>query len=167
MALRDFLLPEYDAEMANTRKCLERLPDDKFGYKPHAKSWPMGSLASHLARVPSWVHYTLAKSELDLAAPQAPEQNTPLTSRAALLATFDQHVAEGRAAIAAASDEVMAQPWSLKMGGQVFFTLPKAAVLRTYVFSHLVHHRAQLTIYMRLNDIPVPGMYGPSADEGM
>ena len=167
MAVRDTLLPEYDAEMANTRKVLERLPDDRLGFKPHAKSWPMGSLASHLARIPSWVHYTLAHSEMDLAAPQAPEQNTPFTSTAELLAAFDRHVAEGRAAIAAAGDDVMAQPWTLKMGSQVFFTLPKAAVLRTYVFSHAVHHRAQLTIYLRLNDIPVPGMYGPSADEGM
>jgi uncharacterized damage-inducible protein DinB len=167
MALRDALLPEFDAEMANTRKCLARIPDDKFGFKPHGKSWPMGTLASHLARIPTWVQYTLAMNELDLAAPQAPEQNTPFTSAAALLAAFDRHVAEGRAAIAAAGDDVMAQPWTLKMGSQTFFTLPKAAVLRTYVLSHAVHHRAQLTIYMRLNDIPVPGMYGPSADEGM
>ena len=167
MALRDTLLPEYDAEMANTRKCLERLPDEKLGFKPHGKSWPMGSLASHLARIPTWAHYTLTMPELDLAAHQAPDQNTPFTSTAALLSAFDRHVAEGRAAIASAGDDVMAQPWTLKMGSQVFFTLPKAAVLRTFVFSHLVHHRAQLTIYLRLNDIPVPGMYGPSADEGM
>ncbi len=167
MALKDALLPEFDLEMANTRKCLERLPDAAFGFKPHAKSWPMGTLASHIARLPSWVHHTLAFTELDLAAPQTPDQTTPFTSTTALLAAFDKHVAEGRAALAGAGDDMMAQPWTLRMGSQPFFTMPKAAVLRSFVFSHTIHHRAQLTIYMRLNDIPVPGMYGPSADEGM
>ena len=166
MAIKDALLPEFDQEMAGTRKTLERVPEDKFGWKPHPKSGSMGWLATHVANLPGWVTMTLEKDSLDLApAGQPPQRTKPVDSREQLLAKFDENVAAARKALEAASDEAMRQPWSLLQNGQTIFTMPKAAVLRSVVFNHLLHHRGQLTVYLRLNDIPVPALYGPSADE--
>lgn len=168
MALSAALLPEFDHEWANTRKTLERVPDEKFGWKPHEKSWAMGGLATHLANILTWANYTLDRDSLDLAPPgQPPVGPTPAAkSRAELLATFDKNLFAARAVIAGASDEHLLKPWSLLMGGKAVVTLPRIAVLRSFVMNHSIHHRAQLGVYLRLNNLPVPSIYGPSADEG-
>jgi uncharacterized damage-inducible protein DinB len=167
MPISQALLPEFDHEMASTRKTLERVPDDKFGWKPHEKSMPMGNLAVHLATLPGWTVTTLTQDSLDL----APEGGEPFKLPEAktteeVLGIFDTQVAAARAAVAEATDEQLMKPWSLLMTGKTIFTLPRAAVLRSFVMSHSIHHRAQLGVYLRLNDIAVPSIYGPSADEG-
>jgi uncharacterized damage-inducible protein DinB len=163
MNIAETLLPEFDHEMANTRIVLERVPDDKLTWKPHPKSWDMAHLAHHLATIPSWGADTMNTDSLDYTGyqpPPAPE------SRAEILAAFDKGVVSARAALAGAADEKFMQNWSLSANGQTFFTMPRIAVLRSFVMNHAVHHRAQLGVYLRLNDIPVPAIYGPSADEG-
>jgi uncharacterized damage-inducible protein DinB len=168
MALSESLLPEFDHEMANTRKTLERVPDDKFDWQPHEKSTKMGGLATHLANIPTWASHAINKDSLDMAPPgQPPLRATLLTSTAEALETFDKNVAAARADIAGASDEHLFQPWSLLSGGNTVLTLPRIAVLRSFVMNHLIHHRAQLGVYLRLNDVAVPSIYGPSADEEM
>ena len=167
MALGMAMLPEFDHEMMNTRKTLERVPEEKFAWKPHEKSMPMGNLATHLATIPSWVAFTLDRDSLDVAPPdEPPMQNPPANSVKELLERFDKNVAEARGVIAEAKDEHLLKPWSLLAGGKTIFTLPRIAVLRGFVLNHAIHHRAQLGVYLRLNDIPVPAIYGPSADEG-
>ncbi|MGI8733259.1 MAG: DinB family protein [Pyrinomonadaceae bacterium] len=166
MPLSDALLPEFDLEMANTRKTLERVPTDKLDWTPHAKSMTMGGLATHLSNLPSWTNYTIDEDSLDLAPGGVPlPQATPVTSSAELLEVFDSNVAKARAAIAGASDEDLFKMWALQRAGTTLMTLPKVAVLRGFVLNHNIHHRAQLGVYLRLNDIPVPSIYGPSADE--
>ncbi|HVN04924.1 MAG TPA: DinB family protein [Bryobacteraceae bacterium] len=166
MSLSQSVLPEFDREMSSTRKTLERLPDDKFGWKPHEKSMPLGRLGSHLAELCGWIKTTLETESLDFMPPGAPPyQPVTAPSRAAVLEMFDQNVADARAAISAASDEQWLVPWSLLAGGKTIFTMPRIAVLRGMVMNHVIHHRGQLTVYLRLNDIPVPALYGPSADE--
>jgi uncharacterized damage-inducible protein DinB len=166
MPLRDALLPEFDHEMANTRKSLERVPEDKFGWKPHEKSGSMGWLSAHLSEIPAYIPVTLAQDSFDIA-PQGEhlQPPKPAASRSELLDCFDKNVAAARAAIAGAEDRVFMQPWSLLSGGKVVFTMPKIAVVRSFAMSHMIHHRAQLGVYLRLNDVPVPAIYGPSADE--
>ncbi len=162
MTISESLLPEFDREMANTRKSLERVPEDKLGWKPHPKSQTMRRLAAHVANLPTWVVMAIQRDALDITPPyRMPEPETC----AALLAMFDHNVAEARAAIAGAADEHLLKTWTLLVGGREIFTLPRAAVLRSMVMNHLIHHRAQLCLYLRLNDVPVPGLYGPSADE--
>lgn len=165
MSISQALLPEFDQEMASTRKTLERVPDDKMGWRPHPKSFPMGTLARHVAQLPGWMTVTIKQDELDIVdAPgyPPPEENT----RKALLELFDKNVAEARTALAGVSDETLMKPWTLLVGGgHKAFTFPKIAVLRSFVMNHLIHHRAQLGVYLRLNDVAVPGLYGPSADE--
>lgn len=167
MAFSDALLPEFDHEMANTRKSLERIPEAKLAWKPHKKSMTMGDLANHLAVMPSWAVETITKDSLDVAPPGGPPYESPrASSRNALLEMFDANVAAARAAIAGASDEHLSKPWSLRSGGKTLFTMPRIAVLRSFIMNHNIHHRAQLGVYLRLNDVPVPAIYGPSADEG-
>ena len=161
MTISESLLPEFDREMANTRKSLERVPEDKLDWKPHPKSHTMRWLAGHVANLPAWAVMAIQRDSIDLAPPGAPEPD----SCAALLEMFDKNAAEARAAIAGASDEELLKPWSLLAGGQAIITLPRVAVLRGSVMNHLIHHRAQLGVYLRLNDVPVPALYGPSADE--
>ena len=167
MGINAALLPEYDHEMSTTRATLERLPEEKFAWKPHAKSMSMGHLASHLATLPMWCAMTVDADELDMAPGGKPMEMPPdAKSRAELLETFDKNVAAGRAAIARADDAIMMTNWSLKNNGATLMTMPKIAVLRTWVMNHVIHHRAQLGVYLRLNDVAVPAVYGPSADEG-
>ncbi|HEX2715281.1 MAG TPA: DinB family protein [Candidatus Acidoferrales bacterium] len=167
MALSEALLPEFDQEMANTRVTLERVPEDKFTWKPHQKSGTMGCLAGHLSNIPSWVVTSISQDSLDLAPAGGPVQPLPPPkSLKELLATFDRNVAEARAAIAAASDSHLMKPWTLLKTGQTVLTMPRMAVLRAFVMNHSIHHRAQLGVYLRLNNLPVPAIYGPSADEG-
>lgn len=166
MGLSESLLPEFDIEMANTRKTLERVPEDKSDWKPHEKSAAMGGLATHLSNIPTWAVYTIDQDSLDLAPGGKPLPHAEIAkSQAELLATFDANAAQARAAIAGASDAELFKPWSLMSNGNTILTLPKIAVLRSFVMNHLIHHRAQLGVYLRLNDIPVPAIYGPSADE--
>lgn len=165
MAIRDGILPEFDHEIGNTRKVLERVPEGKPDYKPHEKSMPMGRLAGHLAELPGWAKETILQNSIEIR--QGDPKNVPLVmaSRKQLLEEFDKRAAAGRAAIAGASDEELMKPWSLIANGKTIFTLPKIAVLRGFVMNHMIHHRAQLGVYLRLNDVPVPSIYGPSADE--
>jgi uncharacterized damage-inducible protein DinB len=158
------LLPEFDAEVANTRRMFAAIPDDKLDFRPHEKSWPLLQLAAHVANLPSWITMTLATDELDIAA--GFDQPDPKTM-ADVVAVFDSAVAEGRTALEGATAEAMTAEWTLRSGDEVHFQMPKGTVRRSFVFNHIVHHRAQVSVYLRLLDIPVPGMYGPSADETM
>ncbi len=167
MPLNAALLPEFDHEMGTARATLARIPEDKFGWKPHAKSMTMGHLASHLATIPMWGQMTCTTDELDMAPGGKPMEMPPdAKTSAELLAMFDGNVAGARAAIAASSDAAMMTNWAMKNNGAMMMTMPKIAVLRTWVMNHIIHHRAQLGVYLRLNDIAVPSVYGPSADEG-
>ena len=165
MNIADTLLPEFDMEMANTRKSLERVPDGKYAYKPHPKSPDMGWLAWHVAFIPAWAAVTIAEDSLDVAPPGGQKAPPMPKNNKELLAMFDQNVKDARVALAGASNETLMKPWTLLKGGQKLMTLPKVAVLRGFVMNHLIHHRAQLGVYLRLNDVPVPAIYGPSADE--
>ena len=168
MAISQALLPEFDQEYANTRKMLERVPDDRLAWKPHPKSMSMGVLATHLGETPGWMGVTIEQDSFDVAPPGGSQYQRPdLKSRKEILEFFDKNVALARSVIAKASDAELMKPWSLLKGGQVMFTMPKIAVVRSFLMNHNIHHRAQLGVYLRLNDIPVPGMYGPSADETM
>ncbi len=166
MSLSQALLPEFDQEMANTRKTLERVPEGKFAWKPHEKSGTMGWLAGHLADLPYWTAITIKQDSFDVSPAGAPPY-APFMPKSAkeLLSTFDKNVAEARAALAAATDADFARPWSLLKTGQVMMTMPKIACLRFWCMNHNIHHRAQLGVYLRLNNIAVPAIYGPSADE--
>ncbi|MGE0591865.1 MAG: DinB family protein [Vicinamibacterales bacterium] len=163
MPIVDALLPEYDHEMATTRKVLERVPDDKFAWKPHDKSMSMQGLATHVATLTSWGKATIEHPTFDLAVPHTPPQ---VNSRADLLRVFDETSAATRASLVGRSDAELLEPWSLKHGEQTILTMPKVGVLRSFVLNHLIHHRGQLSVYLRLQDVPVPSIYGPSADEG-
>jgi len=165
MQFREVMLPEFDLEMHYTRKHLERVPEDRFGWKPHEKSMPLGRIAGFLAVIPTWSIDILQKDSFDVAPATPSQRMKELTTRAALLEQFDNNVVSGRAAIAAASDEQMMKPWSLEAGGKVLFRQPRHLVLRTFFLNHTIHHRAQLGVYLRLNDIPVPAVYNASADE--
>lgn len=163
MPMSDALLPEFDHEMTLTRTLLERVPEDRLPWKPHLKSMSIGGLATHLSNLPWWGEITLLQPEFDLASsPPQPEA----TSRAQILETFDRNVSATRAALVGKSDAELMAPWALKRSGQTIFSMPKAAVWRSFVLSHVVHHRGQLSVYLRLLDVPVPSIYGPSADEG-
>lgn len=162
MPLIDALLPEFDHEMATTRKVLERVPEDHFEWKPHTRSFSLGALAAHVASIAMWGEMTLNRPDVDIGGAQ-PSQVIP--SKADLLATFDKNAAGTRAALAAKTDAQFAEPWALKRDGRTIFSMPKAAVWRSFVLNHLVHHRGQLSVYLRMLDVPVPSIYGPSADE--
>ena len=162
MPLVDHLLPEFDHEMATTRKLLERVPEDRLSWKPHDKSFSLGQLAQHVANLPYWGQLTLEQSELDLAAnPTMPE----LGNREAILKLFEDRVAGTRRALLGKTDAELMAPWSLKQGDHTMFTMPKATVWRSFVMNHIVHHRGQLSVYLRQQDVPLPSFYGPSADE--
>jgi uncharacterized damage-inducible protein DinB len=160
MSFAETLLPEFDLEMASTRKAIERVPSDKGDWKPHPKSFPLGHLTQLISTMPGWLTNMATQSELDLAA--APGYS--LESTESLVARFDKLVAEARAALANLKDADVATPWSLKHGDRVIFTTPRGATIRSTI-NHLIHHRGQLTVYLRLIDVPVPSMYGPTADE--
>ncbi len=166
MSIGQSLLPEFDQEMQNTRKVLERCPDEKWNWKPHDKSGTVGWLAGHVATMVGWVPFTLKTEELDYAPVDGPSFEPPkIDNRQQLLAEFDKNVAEARAALAGASDAEMMKNWKLLAGGQEIFTMPRVACIRGMVMNHHIHHRAQLTVYYRMLGVPVPGLYGPSADE--
>jgi len=163
MPIADSLLPEFDHEMTVTRKLLERVPDNQLAWKPHEKSMSLGQLAQHVATIPRWGDVTLSRTEFDLASEPPP---APMGSRAEMLAAFDHHVAAARAALVGKGDGEMTTPWALKRSGTTIFSMPRTAVWRSFVMSHIIHHRAQLGVYLRMHDVPLPSVYGPSADEG-
>jgi uncharacterized damage-inducible protein DinB len=160
MSIAASMLPEFDQEMAATRRLLERVPAEKGKWKPHPKSFALGHLAQLLARMPGWFTLALDRTELDLA--QAPAYSFETTET--LLAEFDRNLRQAREALAAARDADLQVPWSLKHGDRVLFTAPRATVVRQNL-NHLIHHRGQLTVYLRLVDVPLPPIYGPTADE--
>ena len=164
MRICEAVLPEFDQEMSNTRKTLERIPEDKLGWKPHDKSMTLGRLAGHIVELVGWANTSITTDSLNVTIDKY--QPVVATSRQQILELFDKSVKESRAAIAGATDEHMMQPWTLAFNGQTVFTMPRAAVLRMSCFNHIIHHRAQLGVYLRLNNVPVPALYGPSADEG-
>ena len=166
MSFAQLILPEFEQEMANTRKVLERVPEDKLDWQPHPKSHTIGWNACHLAEMPGWVENTLSATSLDIAPPAGPQYQSPkIRTRREILELFDKNVAAAKKALAAATDDQVGQKWSLLKAGQTMFTMPRSAVIRSFVINHIIHHRAILCVYLRLNDIPVPGMYGPSGDE--
>jgi uncharacterized damage-inducible protein DinB len=163
MAIKDALLPEFDQEMATTRRVIERMREDKYIWAPHERSMKAGRLVSHIAEMTTWGTIALKQDSLDLAGGHQPFN---ASSREELLATFDKNIEECRKAIEGASDELLMQSWSLMNGSVTIMTMPKVSVLRLFVLNHIIHHRGQLSVYLRLTDTPVPSIYGPSADEG-
>ena len=162
MPIAQMLLPEFDNEVKNTRKLLECVPDGKFDFKPHEKSMTLGRLAGHVAELPTYGTATIRLEKLEMKGGEKPFNPT---SRQEVLEAFDKNAAEARAAIAGASDEDLAKIWSFSYAGKEVFSMPRVAVLRGMMMNHLIHHRAQLGVYLRLNNVEFPGMYGPSADE--
>jgi uncharacterized damage-inducible protein DinB len=166
MKLSEVLLLDFDREMANTRKSLERVPEEKFAWKPHEKSMPLGRLAQHISQLPSWAIDTIGRDSLDLSPPGSPPyQPPPPKPLREILDTFEKDATAARTAIVGAQDEHLMQQWTLLSGGKTIFSLPRLTVLRVMVVNHMIHHRAQLGVYLRLNGVPVPALYGPSADE--
>jgi uncharacterized damage-inducible protein DinB len=165
MALKDSLLPEFDHEMALTRRVLERTPLQDAAWRPHARSMSLGELSTHLANIPSWVPSILRGSGYDMTPENEAPRREVLGTTDALLAELDRNVTAARQLIAETSDAQYMEPWSLKDRGKEVFTMPKVASLRSFLFSHSIHHRGQLSVFLRLRDVPVPAMYGPSGDE--
>jgi uncharacterized damage-inducible protein DinB len=165
MPINQGLLPEFDNEMAKTRKTLERVPDNKWDWKPDPKSGSMGWLANHVAAMTLWAADTFSTDSFDFAPGGKQVVMPSAKNRAELLALFDQGSKATRKALESATDEQLMKQWSLLQNGTPIFTMPRIAVYRGMIMNHLIHHRAQLCVYYRLNGIPVPALYGPSADE--
>ena len=162
--LASAFLGELENEAKITRSLLERVPADKFDWQPHEKSMKMGRLAVHCAEMFGWTKETLKQDVLDFAT--AGFKPFEPTSTEELLTFFDDHIAKAKVILGETPDETFMTDWTMRNGDQVYFTMPKVAVMRTFVMNHIIHHRGQLSVYLRLNDIPVPSIYGPSADEG-
>jgi uncharacterized damage-inducible protein DinB len=165
LTIAEVLLEDFDVEMSNTRRTLERVPDDKGDYKPHEKSMPMGRLAMHCATLPLFGYYIVEDDSMDLAAPKRPHSDLTFKSRAECLAAFEESAAKCRAAIVSASDERMRERWRFSWGEHLISEESRSRTFRSMFFDHLIHHVAQLGVYLRLNNVAVPGLYGPSADE--
>ncbi len=162
MKMTDLFLAELEREAAATRRTLERMPDGRYDWKPHEKSMALGYLAELVARLPSWTVFTIKQDELELTTYKQP----PLRTSRELVQALDEGVAEAREALANTTDEHLMKPWRLLVAGRVVSEEPRYIMLRDAVFNHMAHHRGQLTVYLRLNDVPVPAIYGPSADDG-
>jgi uncharacterized damage-inducible protein DinB len=165
VALKDAFLPEFDHEMGTTRRLFERVPASDFEWAPHARSYTLGQLVTHIANIPHWAQVACETSEYDVAAASDIVRPAVPASVTELLKRFDRNVAAARARLVEQTDASLAAPWTLKQGVHQIFTMPKSAVLRGFVLNHLVHHRGQLTVYLRLRDVPLPSIYGPTADE--
>lgn len=165
MTERESLLPEFDQETAATRRVLERLPDAAFAWRPHPKSFNLGELATHLSRIPHWGTLILTRDAHDLATGGPMGQALP--TAAAVLEQFDAYVREVRTALVEMTEGQLLQPWTLRRGDKVVLSMPRVSALRGFVVRHLVHHRGQMTVYLRMNDVPLPPLYGPTADESM
>ena len=166
MSIVQGFLREVDMEVATTRKVLERVPEHKLDYLPHEKSMTMGRLASHVAEVMSWAPAIVGQDSLDIAPvdgePYSPPEHDSLEG---ILNALEASADAARSALEKADDSTMMDLWSLKRAGETIFTAPRVGVIRSMIFNHLIHHRAQLGVYLRLNDVPVPSTYGPTADE--
>ena len=162
MLLIETLLPEFDHEIAMTKRVFERIPNEALPWKPHQKSMSLGVLATHISTIPHWATLTFTQSEFNI---PNNEKTSTATSQAELLVKLDQHSKEARSLLVGKSDAELMAPWSLKYNRQIIFTMPKASFLRKFVFSHLIHHRGQLSVYLRLKEVPIPSIYGASADE--
>lgn len=166
MPVSQSLLPELEHELATTRTCMERVPDSQLAFKPHPKSYSALDLLAHLAEIPMWGLVTFDRDEFDLEPSGVPAYERPeLKTVAAILARFDEKAAAMKTALTATSDEDMTAPWTLLKGGQRMMTMPRIAVYRTFIVNHLIHHRGQLSLYLRMIGVQVPSIYGPSADE--
>ena len=165
MKTSEILLQDFDSEMSNTRRTLERIPDNAPDFKPHDKSMPLGKLAMHCATLPLFGTYLIEDDAMDIATSTRPRASLKFTSREECLSQFDETSAKCRAALASATDEQLAAPWRFSFGEQLISNDPRSVSFRRMCFNHLVHHVAQLGVYLRLNGIPVPALYGPSADE--
>ena len=164
MTFVEWLLPEFDREMGLTRRVLERVPDGQFGWRPHDQSMTLGRLAEHLAELPHWLTQTMAEAGVDYATDRPAGYRSPET-RSAVLALFDKNAAEARSALTGRTDAELLAPWTLRHQGKEVFTMPKVSVVRSFVINHIVHHRGQLTVYLRMQGLTLPSIYGPSADE--
>jgi uncharacterized damage-inducible protein DinB len=164
-SLKQDALGDFEHELATTRRVLERLPEDQFGWKPHEKSMSLGRLATHVSTLLRWQSSIFESEEFDIGGDTPPPPLAEPASRAELLRTFDGNVAAAREALDRADEATLRGPWSLRQGEKVLFTMPRVAVIRTMVLNHMINHRAQLCVYLRLLNIPVPAIYGPSADE--
>ena len=160
--LKQAALGDLEHELRVTRTLLERVPDDRLDWKPHEKSFSLGALALHVATLPHWITHTVQHDVLDLL---GLPRNEPPRSRQDILDAFDRNVAEVRTALDGADDAGLLGPWEMRMGDRVLQRMPKLAVIRSFAISHMIHHRAQLSVYLRLLDVPLPPMYGPTADE--
>lgn len=158
-------LAALDQVVAGSKTVLEAVPDDRLNWRPHEKSWTVKALAGHLANIPSWTTPTLALSEFDISPPDgAPPPQPAFASVAGIVNALEENAAQARAAIEESGDDVLREPWTMLVGGEPRFTMPKAVVLRTFIFDHMIHHRAQLGVCLRLAGVPVPQTFGPTAD---
>jgi uncharacterized damage-inducible protein DinB len=165
MNIVETILPEFDHETATTRTLLERVPEAKADWKPHAKSMSIGHLAMHIANIPVWASRTLERKEFDVNPTDEPRIATPpFESLIHLLRTHDANVQAARALLTRATDGEFMVQWTLKSAGKPLYSMPRIAVFRSYVLNHAVHHRGQLSVYLRLLDVPLPNIYGPTAD---
>jgi uncharacterized damage-inducible protein DinB len=165
MSIADTFVAEFNHESSGTRKLLERLPEDKLSWKPHPKSMSLGALATHIANIPHWAEIIVNESEFDMGRGdnRAPERK----GRKEILELFEENIAAFQKTLSGKADQHLFQNWTLKNKGAVVLTLPRVACIRSFILSHVVHHRGQLTVYLREHDVPLPALYGPSADEGM
>ena len=167
MPIAESLLPEFDHETATTRTLLERVPEARAAFKPHAKSMSLGELAMHVSSLPRWAPITLRETQFDTNPPGGQPYAPPLfESTAKMLAAYDEGVQAARAMLASATDAELMVPWALKAGGKTVFTMPRVAVFRSFIMNHAIHHRGQLSVYLRMCDVPLPSIYGPTADTG-
>jgi uncharacterized damage-inducible protein DinB len=165
MSFADAFLPEFDQEMKTTRSLLERVPFDAPDWKPHTKSTSLGGLASHIANLAGFGAMIVSQDEVDMGSPAAVAgSRAQYGNTAEVLAAFDTKAKLTRDAVASLPDAAIMNPWTLRMGDHVIFTLPRSVALRTMVMNHIIHHRGQLSVYLRLNDVPLPSIYGPTAD---
>ena len=165
MTIAEILLQDFDTEISNTRRTIERVPEGRNDFKSHEKSMPFGKLAMHCATLPLFGYYILEDESMDMAAPKRPHVPLVFTSTSAALEQFDLAAQKCRDSLAKASDEHLSQMWRFSFGDQLISNSPRSVCFRGLFFNHMIHHTAQLGVYLRMNDIPVPALYGPSADE--
>ena len=165
MSIRDSLLPDFDQEMAATRRVLERVPDAQLDWRPHAKSFTLGGLATHIANIPYWGEAILDRDFYEMTETGPPKAALP--SQAEVLAAFDRHAGHVRRRLVERSDAELAAPWELRKGAHILMVMPRLTALRRFVLHHLIHHRGQLTVYLRLQNVALPPLYGATADERM
>jgi uncharacterized damage-inducible protein DinB len=165
MALSEALIPEFDHEMGTTRRLLDRVPEAEFSWRPHEKSMSLGQLSGHLANIPYWCRIILEGTSFDLAAPGNEPRTQGPASHTALLKEFDDKVAAARAPLVKMTDAEFMAYWTLKSGDHAIFTMPRISAVRSFVMNHSIHHRGQLSVYLRLKNVPLPPIYGPTADE--